>query len=99
MTEKSQNVEGECINLMSSAAAAAAADSVPEGRNFSVKPRGLFLEHRAEGRVIAAQGHIFTSGRNKSLNLDLKTSNVLYGICSLKVDSECSCSLQSVLHS
>lgn len=44
---------------MSSAAAAAAADSVPEGRNFSVKPRGLFLEHRAEGRVIAAQGHIF----------------------------------------
>ena len=34
MTEKSQNVEGECINPMSNAAAAAAAagdDSVPVG--------------------------------------------------------------------
>ena len=65
MTEKSQNVEGECINPMSNAAAAAAAaaagdDSVPVGRDFSVKPRGLFLEHRAEGRVIAAQGHVFS---------------------------------------
>ena len=64
MTEKSQNVEGECINPMSNAAAAAAAaagdESVPVGRDFSVKPRGLFLEHRAEGRVIAAQGHVFS---------------------------------------
>ena len=62
MTEKSQNVEGECINPMSNAAAAAAAaaDSVPVGRDFSVKPGGLFLEHRAEGRVIAAQGHVFS---------------------------------------
>lgn len=60
MTEKSQNVEGECINPMSNAAAAAGDDSVPVGRDFSVKPRGLFLEHRAEGRVIAAQGHVFS---------------------------------------
>lgn len=60
MTEKSQNVEEECINPMSNAAAAAGDDSVPVGRDFSVKPRGLFLEHRAEGRVIAAQGHVFS---------------------------------------
>ena len=43
-----------------SSAAADGDDGVPEGRDFLVKPRGLFLEHRAEGRVIAAQGHIFS---------------------------------------
>lgn len=99
MTEKSQNVEGECINPMSNAAAAAGDDSVPVGRDFSVKPRGLFLEHRAEGRVIAAQGHVFSpvaETRVWTWTLRLLMLWMEYALLKL---TQCSCSLQCVLHS
>lgn len=56
MSENFQNVE-EAIKHLTSVDGG---DGVSEeSRDFAVKPQGLFLEHRAKGRVFTAQDHIY----------------------------------------
>lgn len=48
MTEKSQIVEGEICRPHGGGGDGGGGGVPQEGRSLAVKPRGLFLEHRAE---------------------------------------------------